>query len=71
MTGHLDDAEEDQESPIYSFSFGLSCVFVIGGRTKEEKPTAVRLDSGDLFSNYLIIQLCQGNPGSAITEFPE
>lgn len=34
MTGHLDNAEEDQNSPIYSFSFGLSCIFVIGGLTK-------------------------------------
>lgn len=34
MTGHLDDAEIDQISPIYSFSFGLSCIFLIGGNTK-------------------------------------
>jgi alkylated DNA repair protein alkB family protein 1 len=31
MTGHLDDAELDQDSPIYSISLGLSCVFLIGG----------------------------------------
>lgn len=49
MTGHLDDAEIDQESPIYSFCLGLSCIFLIGGKTKETKPVAVRLDSGDLF----------------------
>ncbi|KAM3139762.1 hypothetical protein pb186bvf_008220 [Paramecium bursaria] len=48
MTGHLDDAELDQVSPIYSFSLGLSCVFLIGGPTKDEKPLALRLDSGDL-----------------------
>ena len=50
MTGHLDDAEIDQESPIYSFSMGLSCVFLIGGRTKDEEPVGVQLDSGDLLS---------------------
>lgn len=50
MTGHLDDAEIDQESPIYSFSFGLSCIFLMGGRTKEEEPTAIKLNSGDLLS---------------------
>jgi len=56
MTGHLDDAELDQRSPIYSFSIGLSCIFVIGGPTKESEPTAVRLDSGDLMSiNFIII----------------
>lgn len=55
MTGHLDDAEIDQLSPIYSFSFGLSCVFLIGGRTKDDKPVAVRLNSGDLLSIFSVI----------------
>jgi alkylated DNA repair protein alkB family protein 1 len=55
MTGHLDDAENDQESPIYSFSFGLSCVFLIGGNTKDVKPIPVRLNSGDLLSKYPLI----------------
>ena len=48
MTGHLDDAELDQVSPIFSFSFGLSCVFLIGSESKDDKPLAIRLDSGDL-----------------------
>ena len=56
MTGHLDDAEIDQSSPIYSFSIGLSCIFLIGGKTKETKPVAVRLNSGDLFSIFVVIQ---------------
>lgn len=46
MGGHLDDGEPDQIHPIVSYSLGLSCVFLIGGRTKEEKPLAVRLDNG-------------------------
>lgn len=53
MTGHLDDAEYDQVSPIYSFSFGLSCVFLMGSMNKDIKPVAVRLDTGDLMSNIL------------------
>jgi alkylated DNA repair protein alkB family protein 1 len=48
MTGHLDDAELDQSSPIYSLSLGLACVFVIGGSSKEQPPLAVALRSGDL-----------------------
>ena len=52
MTGHLDDAEYDQVSPIYSFSFGLSCVFLMGAMNKDVKPLAVRLDSGDLLSKF-------------------
>lgn len=30
MTGHLDDGEIDQVNPIFSFCFGLSCVFLLG-----------------------------------------
>lgn len=52
MTGHLDDAEIDQGSPIYSFSLGLSCVFLMGRQTKDEKPLALRLQSGDLLSKH-------------------
>ena len=48
MGGHLDDGEPDQENPILSFSLGLSCIFLIGGKTKDIVPIAVRLDSGDL-----------------------
>ena len=49
MGGHLDDGEIDQESPIFSYNFGLSCVFLIGGTTKEIKPLAIKLDSGNIF----------------------
>jgi DNA alkylation damage repair protein AlkB len=48
MGGHLDDGEPDQLHPIVSFSFGLSCVFLIGGNTKDVDPIALKLDSGDV-----------------------
>lgn len=48
MGGHLDDGEPDQAHPILSFSFGLSCVFLIGGESKTTPPMALRLDSGDV-----------------------
>lgn len=48
MGGHLDDGEPDQKHPIVSFSFGLSCVFLIGGHTKDVDPAAIRLDAGDV-----------------------
>lgn len=48
MGGHLDDGEPDQVHPIISFSMGLSCVFLIGSKTKDVEPQAVRLDSGDV-----------------------
>jgi len=47
MGGHLDDGETDQVSPIISFSIGLSCVFLIGGRTRDIKPHPIKLDSGN------------------------
>jgi alkylated DNA repair protein alkB family protein 1 len=48
MTGHLDDAEIDQVSPIFSYSLGCSCIFLIGDETKDVRPIALRLDSGDV-----------------------
>ena len=58
MGGHLDDGEPDQEHAILSFCFGLSCVFLIGGRTKEEEPIAIRLDSGDVLVMGKEARLC-------------
>ena len=48
MGGHLDDGEPDQEHPIFSYSFGLSCIFLIGGISKDDQPFAIILESGDL-----------------------
>eukprot|EP00164_Ancoracysta_twista_P006854 GFYU01009629.1.p1 GENE.GFYU01009629.1~~GFYU01009629.1.p1 ORF type:complete len:352 (+),score=89.98 GFYU01009629.1:109-1164(+) len=48
MGGHLDDAEEDMSVPIVSMSFGNTAVFLLGGRTREEEPVAVYLQSGDV-----------------------
>jgi hypothetical protein len=45
--GHVDDAEEALECPIVSFSLGQSAVFLMGGPTKDEQPTAILLRSGD------------------------
>lgn len=47
MGGHLDDGEPDQVHPIVSLSFGLSCIFMIGGRSKDDPPKSVLLESGD------------------------
>jgi alkylated DNA repair protein alkB family protein 1 len=47
MGGHLDDGEPDQTHPIVSLSFGLSCVFMIGGRSKDDPPKSILLESGD------------------------
>lgn len=47
MGGHVDDAELDLSLPLVSLSLGLSAVFLFGGRTREEVPTAIWLRSGD------------------------
>jgi hypothetical protein len=48
MGGHVDDGEEAVECPVVSLSLGPPCVFLLGGRTKEETPAAVLLRSGDV-----------------------
>lgn len=48
MGGHVDDAELTDLKPIVSISLGCDCIFLLGGRTKDIKPTAFRLRSGDI-----------------------
>jgi alkylated DNA repair protein alkB family protein 1 len=55
MIGHLDDGEEDQINPIFSFCFGLSCIFLLGFPDKEKAPLAIQLEAGDLLSKYFWI----------------
>jgi alkylated DNA repair dioxygenase AlkB len=47
MGGHVDDAELTYEHPVVSLSLGKSCVFLIGGLTKDAAaPLAMVLRSG-------------------------
>lgn len=48
LGGHTDHSEPNRKAPLLSFSFGLSAVFLCGGPTKETKPTAMILRSGDI-----------------------
>lgn len=43
---------------ILYFSFGQTAIFLIGGRTKEEKPTGVFLRSGDIVVMSKESRLC-------------
>lgn len=47
LAGHVDDAERDLTKPIISFSLGSPCVFLLGGDTRDAKPTPLILRSGD------------------------
>ncbi|GAX82388.1 hypothetical protein CEUSTIGMA_g9816.t1 [Chlamydomonas eustigma] len=48
LGGHLDDVEADMEQPIVSVSLGCEAVFLVGGKSRDVKPTAVLVRSGDV-----------------------
>lgn len=48
LGGHLDDMEADWSKPIVSMSFGCKAIFLLGGKSREENPTAMFLRSGDV-----------------------
>ncbi|KAK4058481.1 hypothetical protein OIO90_000643 [Microbotryomycetes sp. JL221] len=47
LTAHVDQSEVDAIRPLISFSLGHSAIFLVGGPTRDTKPLAIRLDSGD------------------------
>lgn len=48
LKAHQDESEFTFDAPIVSFSIGCECIFLLGGTTTDEEPTAVRFRSGDL-----------------------
>ncbi|KAL5203983.1 hypothetical protein ABZP36_008854 [Zizania latifolia] len=48
LGGHVDDMEADWTRPIVSISLGCKCIFLLGGKTRDEIPTAMYLRSGDI-----------------------
>ncbi|KAJ2892259.1 hypothetical protein GGI21_004247 [Coemansia aciculifera] len=50
MAGHVDKTEEKMDAPLISLSIGLSCVFLIGGMTRDTEPTPIVLRSGDVLA---------------------
>ncbi|KAJ1668160.1 hypothetical protein IW140_000674 [Coemansia sp. RSA 1813] len=48
MAGHVDKTEENMDAPLISLSIGLSCVYLIGGNTRDIEPTGLLLRSGDV-----------------------
>lgn len=47
LGGHKDDAEQHDTQPIVSLSLGCDGVFLIGGHSREDSPTALLVHSGD------------------------
>lgn len=48
LSGHTDHSEKDLARPLLSLSFGQSAIFLIGGPTKQTRPKALLLNSGDI-----------------------
>lgn len=45
---HVDESELDHNCPLLSFSFGQSSIFLLGGRRRQDPPTAMFMHSGDV-----------------------
>ncbi|XP_029976191.1 nucleic acid dioxygenase ALKBH1-like [Salarias fasciatus] len=45
---HVDESELDHTRPLLSFSFGQSAIFLLGGRRRQDPPTAMYMHSGDV-----------------------
>ncbi|KAF9097296.1 hypothetical protein BGX23_009269 [Mortierella sp. AD031] len=48
LMGHVDRSELNKHAPLVSFSFGHSCIYLLGGPTREKSPTPILLQSGDI-----------------------
>jgi alkylated DNA repair protein (DNA oxidative demethylase) len=45
---HRDEDERDLSAPVVSVSLGLPAMFLWGGLARKDRPTRIRLDSGDV-----------------------
>lgn len=50
LGGHVDNSELALDSPVLSVSFGQTAVFLVGGATRERRPCALYLRSGDVLA---------------------
>ncbi|KAJ0176130.1 hypothetical protein K1T71_008304 [Dendrolimus kikuchii] len=58
LSAHTDHSEVNLEAPLFSFSFGQSAIFMIGGQTKTVEPSALLLNSGDIVVMSKEARLC-------------
>ncbi|XP_055524742.1 nucleic acid dioxygenase ALKBH1 isoform X2 [Wyeomyia smithii] len=58
LAGHTDHSEKNLDAPLFSFSFGQPAVFLIGGPSKDERPDALLLRSGDVIVMTRASRLC-------------
>ncbi|GAB0092209.1 AlkB [Sergentomyia squamirostris] len=58
LAGHTDHSEIDLKAPLFSISFGQGAIFLIGGYSKEDPATPIRLHSGDILIMSGASRLC-------------
>ncbi|KAL5275524.1 ALKBH1 family protein [Megaselia abdita] len=58
LAGHTDHSEANLDAPLFSFSFGQKAIFLLGGQSKDEKPSAMFLKSGDVVVMSKSSRLC-------------
>ncbi|KAI9099785.1 2OG-Fe(II) oxygenase superfamily-domain-containing protein [Phlyctochytrium arcticum] len=47
LMAHQDRSEKNKDAPLVSFSLGNACVYLIGTTSRDDEPTAIKLQSGD------------------------
>ncbi|XP_055709870.1 nucleic acid dioxygenase ALKBH1 [Phlebotomus papatasi] len=58
LAGHTDHSEVNLEAPLFSISFGQEAIFLIGGPSKDDPATPLRLHSGDVVVMSRESRLC-------------
>ncbi|PZC77758.1 hypothetical protein B5X24_HaOG203002 [Helicoverpa armigera] len=58
LSAHTDHSEVNLKAPLFSFSFGQSAIFLIGGRDKSVEPSALLINSGDIVVMSKEARLC-------------
>ncbi|KAF5289845.1 hypothetical protein FQR65_LT11731 [Abscondita terminalis] len=58
LSGHTDHSEQFLEAPLFSFSFGQTAIFLIGGESIDVKPTALFIENGDIVVMSKDSRLC-------------
>jgi alkylated DNA repair protein alkB family protein 1 len=48
LSAHQDYSEKNMQAPLISISLGSPAIFLIGGHTKQTKPSPILLRSGDV-----------------------
>ncbi|PWA02383.1 hypothetical protein BB558_001469 [Smittium angustum] len=51
LLAHVDKSEENMDAPLISISLGCSCIYLVGGDSKQDNLTPILLNSGDIMAS--------------------